>query len=155
MGARVNGDWSNALNTYANENGGAPLSSADIKKHGKASVEVQDAEGKIYALSDSKRQSFASGVSFGAPELPNWVLNGGAQVQVMLDGPYGGSGVDLGEYESVFLVAGGSGITFTVGLLDDIVGRCSRLERAGGERTRAIEFVWCIRSFGKCLSYFE
>ncbi|KAG2099281.1 uncharacterized protein F5147DRAFT_712492, partial [Suillus discolor] len=71
----------------------------------------------------------------------------GAFVQVILDGPYGGSSVDLGLYESAFLIAGGSGVTFTLGLLDDIVGRCVRLGRSQGERTRRIEFTWCIRSF--------
>lgn len=69
-------------------------------------------------------------------------------VQVMLDGPYGGSSVDLGRYESALLVAGGSGVTFTLGLLDDIIGRCIKLGRSQGERTRKIEFAWCIRSFG-------
>ncbi|KAK0185299.1 iron reductase [Armillaria mellea] len=73
-----------------------------------------------------------------SPEVP---------VQVMLDGPYGGCSVDLGEYESVLLFAGGSGATFTIGLLDDIVGRCVKLGRPRGERTKRIEFVWCIRSF--------
>ncbi|KAG2099236.1 iron reductase [Suillus discolor] len=63
--------------------------------------------------------------------------------------PYGGSSVDLGLYESAFLIAGGSGVTFTLGLLDDIVGRCVRLGRSQGERTRRIEFTWCIRSFGQ------
>lgn len=70
-------------------------------------------------------------------------------VQVMIDGPYGGCSTDLGRYESVLLVAGGSGATFTLGLLDDIVGRVVRLGRKGGEVTRRIEFAWCIRSFGK------
>ncbi|KAG1893580.1 iron reductase [Suillus fuscotomentosus] len=74
--------------------------------------------------------------------------NSDALVQVMLDGPYGGSSVDLGLYESVFLVAGGSGVTFTLGLLDDIVGRCVKLGRSQEERTRRIEFTWCIGSFG-------
>jgi ferric-chelate reductase len=74
--------------------------------------------------------------------------DGGVQVQVMLDGAYGGCSVDLGRYESVLLVAGGSGATFTIGLLDDIVGRCVRLGRRGGEVTRKIEFAWCIKSFG-------
>lgn len=73
-----------------------------------------------------------------SPEVP---------VQVMLDGPYGGCSVDLGEYESVLLFAGGSGATFTIGLLDDIVGRCIKLGWPRGERTKKIEFVWCIRSF--------
>ncbi|KAK0491790.1 iron reductase [Armillaria luteobubalina] len=72
------------------------------------------------------------------PEVP---------VQVMLDGPYGGCSVDLGEYENVLLFAGGSGATFTIGLLDDIVGRCVKLGRPHGELTKRIEFVWCIRSF--------
>lgn len=73
----------------------------------------------------------------------------GVPVQVMLDGPYGGSSVDLGDYESALLVAGGSGATFTLGILDDIVARCVKLGRRNGEKTRRIEFVWCIRSFGK------
>jgi NAD(P)H-flavin reductase len=76
------------------------------------------------------------------------VIGHGAQVQVMIDGPYGGCSVDLGDFESVLLVAGGSGATFTLGLLDDIVGRCTKLGRRGGERTRRIEFAWCVRSFG-------
>jgi hypothetical protein len=69
-------------------------------------------------------------------------------VQVMVDGPYGGCSVDLGQYESAILFAGGIGITFTLGLLDDIVGRCVRRGRENCERTRRIEFSWCVRSFG-------
>lgn len=75
----------------------------------------------------------------------------GAPVQIMIDGPYGGCSVDLGGFESVLLVAGGSGATFTLGLLDDIVGRVVKLGRKGGEKTRRIEFAWCIRSFGMFL----
>lgn len=74
-------------------------------------------------------------------------------MQVMLDGPYGGCSIDLGEFENVLLVAGGSGITFTLGLLDDLVGRCVRLRRQGSERTRHIEMAWCVRGFG-CLRWF-
>ncbi|KAI0640857.1 iron reductase [Trametes meyenii] len=77
----------------------------------------------------------------------------GVPVQVMIDGPYGGSSIDLGDYESVLLVAGGSGATFTLGLLDDIVARCVKLGRRNGEKTRRIEFAWCIRSYG-CIQWF-
>lgn len=76
----------------------------------------------------------------------------GVPVQVMIDGPYGGCSVDLGTYESVLLVAGGSGATFTLGLLDDIVARCLKLGRPHGEKTRRIEFVWCMRSCGTCFT---
>jgi ferric-chelate reductase len=106
LGARVTGDWSRALNLYAET-------------------------AKEVAVDEKT------------------ILNQGAHVQVMMDGPYGGCSVDPGNFESVLLVAGGSGATFTLGLLDDIVGRCIKLGRSGGERTRRIEFAWCVRSFGK------
>ncbi|KAL4078073.1 iron reductase [Scleroderma citrinum] len=78
----------------------------------------------------------------------------GIPAHIMIDGPYGGSSVDLGQYETVLLIAGGSGATFTLGLLDDIVGRCIKLGRRGGEQTRRLEFVWCLRSFGH-ISWFS
>ncbi|KAL4246943.1 hypothetical protein ABKN59_007704 [Abortiporus biennis] len=77
----------------------------------------------------------------------------GAPVMVMIDGPYGGCSIDLGQYESALLVAGGSGVTFTLGVLDDIVTRCVKLNRSKGEKTKRIEFVWCIRSFA-CIDWF-
>ena len=80
------------------------------------------------------------------------VEGAGPLVQVMLDGPYGGCSIDLGRHESILLVSGGSGVTFTLGLLDDIVGRCVRFARRGGEVTKRIEFSWCIRSFGESLN---
>ena len=55
----------------------------------------------------------------------------------MINGPYGECSVDLGEYETALLVAGGSGITFALGVLD-IVGRVVRKGRSGGERTRGV-----------------
>ena len=47
----------------------------------------------------------------------------------MIDGPYGGCSIDIEKYERVVLVANGSGITFTLNILDDLVGRCVRLQR--------------------------
>jgi len=82
------------------------------------------------------------------------VKGGRKEVVVMIDGPYGGISFDLGTYEHVLLVAGGAGITFTLGVLDDLVGRIVKLGRRGGERTRKIEFAWCIKSFG-CIRWFE
>lgn len=115
LGARVTGDWTRALNEYAQ--------------------------------SEHERLLLASGEKY--EEINNIPTT--VPVQVMIDGPYGGSSIDLGRYESVLLFAGGSGATFTIGLLDDIVGRCVKLGRRGGEKTRRIEFAWCIRSFGAFL----
>jgi ferric-chelate reductase len=112
LGVRAIGDWSKALNSFANE-GLAEIRALTPEKHADDFLEVP--------------------------------------VQVMIDGPYGGCSVDLGEYETAILIAGGAGITFTLGLLDDIVGRCVRQGRKNGERTRRIEFAWCVRSFGEFL----
>jgi len=120
FGVRACGDWSKALNRYALE------TIAEIKA--------------AATCENGARAEKENATSPTLMEIP---------VQVMLDGPYGGSSVDLGNYETVLLFAGGSGITFTLGLLDDIVGRCVRKGRANGEITKRIEFAWCVRSFGK------
>jgi hypothetical protein len=67
-------------------------------------------------------------------------------VQVMFDGPYGGCSLDLTTYERVLLLAGGSGATFAIGMLDEVVG--SVLRNPGGVKTRRVDFVWCLRSYG-------
>lgn len=64
----------------------------------------------------------------------------GVPVQVMVDGPYGGPSIQLGDYENVLLVSGGSGATFALGLLDDLIQR--------RDAVRRIEFVWFVRSSG-------
>ncbi|KAH9169184.1 iron reductase [Lactarius sanguifluus] len=97
-----------------------------------------------YASTEQKRIARENSEKVDAVPVP---------VQVMIDGPYGGCSLDLGEYESVLLVAGGAGVTFTLGLLDDLVGRVVRHGRARGERTRRVEFAWAIRSFG-CINWF-
>jgi ferric-chelate reductase len=113
LGARVAGDWTQALNRYA-------------------SIE-------------QRRLAAENNEKVDAVHVP---------VHVMIDGPYGGCGLDLGEYETVLLVAGGAGVTFTLGLLDDLVGRVVRHQRGRGERTRRVEFVWAIRSLGEQVLYF-
>lgn len=120
------GDWTKALNTYA----------ADIAKVLQEQEEECD-EGAEKSGSSSPKEKDTGKI------IPREV-----PVQVMLDGPYGGCHVDLGRYETVLLFAGGAGATFTIGLLDDIVGRCVKLQRRGGEITKRIEFAWCVRSFG-------
>jgi ferric-chelate reductase len=108
LGARVSGDWTQALNRYA--------------------------------TMEQSRLASENSEKVDAVQVP---------VHVMIDGPYGGCGLDLGEYENVLLVAGGAGATFTLGLLDDLVGRVVRHQRGRGERARRIEFVWTIHSSGK------
>jgi len=74
------------------------------------------------------------------------------RVSVLIDGPYGGSSVDFGTCENVLMISGGAGITFTLGVLDDLVGRIVKERKNGAHgysvRTRRIQFVWCMRSYG-------
>ncbi|KAF8636062.1 hypothetical protein AX17_003827 [Amanita inopinata Kibby_2008] len=80
-----------------------------------------------------------SGSTQAAPETPF------VPVHVMIDGPYGGCSIDASSYETILLVSGGSGATFSVGLLDSLVGKCMRGDKTA---TRKIEFVWFTRSYG-------
>jgi len=107
LGARVAGDWTQALHDYASTE-----------------------QGRIAGENDEK------------------VDNTRVPVHVTIDGPFGGCSLDLGEYETVLVVAGGAGVTFGLGLLDDLVGRIVRHQRGRGERTRRIKFAWAIRYYG-------
>jgi ferric-chelate reductase len=64
----------------------------------------------------------------------------GKKVIVTLDGPYGGLKLDLAEYESVLLVAGGSGITFVLGSIEEAL----RVKEAG-QGPSSVEMAWVVR----------
>lgn len=155
LGARVRGDWTRALNKYVQE--AAQLSVSVVPSEPTEAISeevVEENRGKaeeIVVEPSLKKLESLSGESWKEAQVTekSWTTAPGVPAQVMIDGPYGGSGIDIGEFERVLLVAGGSGVTFTLGLLDDIVGRCVKLGRRGGERTRSIEFAWCIRSYCK------
>lgn len=76
-------------------------------------------------------------------------------VQVMFDGPYGGCELELGTFDRVLLIAGGSGVTFATGILDEIVGtslpkriKAGQIAAEVTQRVTRVDFVWCIRSIG-------
>ncbi|KAJ7722393.1 hypothetical protein B0H16DRAFT_1385845 [Mycena metata] len=77
----------------------------------------------------------------------------GREAHFILEGPYGGPTLRAGDYERVLLFAGGSGVTFTLAVLDELVGRCVRQGRREGEKTRRVVWCWCVRSFG-AISWF-
>ncbi|KAG6874035.1 hypothetical protein C0995_006892 [Termitomyces sp. Mi166 len=132
LGARAVGDWSKALNKYAR----------DWIRESAVTVNDENEEGVAgapSALSPKSRKLMPTSVP----------------VQVLFDGPYGGCSIELGMYDRVLLVAGGSGATFAIGCMDALVALCARLPPPGvnAPRTRKIHFVWCMRSFGY-LSWF-
>ncbi|KAH9855456.1 iron reductase [Lenzites betulinus] len=64
----------------------------------------------------------------------------GEKVKVLIDGPYGFS-PNLDSDDTVVLVAGSSGVTFT---LSTFLGVLSHV-KSGKSRCRKLIFVWCIR----------
>lgn len=63
------------------------------------------------------------------------------RIKCLVEGPYSGHAATMFEaYSGVLLVAGGSGISFILSLLDDLVNK----HVEGRSRTRAIEVVWSV-----------
>jgi hypothetical protein len=71
-------------------------------------------------------------------------------VPISLDGPYGGLPRSVRPYDSVVLLAGGSGGTFILSVLDDLV-RGFEDGEGDGNATRATEIlvVWATRHAGQ------
>lgn len=177
LGVRSVGDWSKALNEYAHQHAEETSSLFDedesMGERVLEGIEVTNeivleeaVSGKGTNTGFKRDQDFDDRKGSGkanttqivsAPTIHTWSTAaigglGGANVQVMLDGPYGGCSLDLDAASHILLLAGGSGITFVIGLLDEIVGRVCKLGLGGtagmGTRTRRVDVVWCVRSFG-------
>ncbi|KAF8443885.1 hypothetical protein L210DRAFT_3395367 [Boletus edulis BED1] len=63
-------------------------------------------------------------------------------VSVMIEGPYGGSGHSVfASFSAAMFVVGGSGITFALSAIQDLVQR----DREDSSRVKLIELIWCIQ----------
>jgi hypothetical protein len=60
-----------------------------------------------------------------------------------IDGPYGGSQGDFACFDSVILIAGSTGVTFTLPLLLDLAHRARKQTKP--LPVRRVEFVWVVR----------
>ncbi|KAK4503445.1 hypothetical protein PRZ48_004360 [Zasmidium cellare] len=60
-----------------------------------------------------------------------------------IDGPYGASQSDFAAFDSICLIAGSTGVTFSMSILRGIADRASHI----GKRlpVRRIHFVWCVK----------
>ncbi|KAI9057357.1 incomplete iron reductase [Trametes sanguinea] len=66
----------------------------------------------------------------------------GSSVQVVVEGPYGGPGHAIfGSFSGALFVAGGSGITFALGAVQDLIKKDLEYK----SRVRAIELVWSVQ----------
>jgi len=69
-----------------------------------------------------------------------------ASYYALLNGPYGGCQSDFAAFDSVCLIAGSTGITYTLPILQDIADRASSSGRM--LPVRRVHFVWCIKETG-------
>ncbi|KAF5579463.1 ferric-chelate reductase [Fusarium pseudocircinatum] len=74
-------------------------------------------------------------------------LNPRATLSASIDGPYG-SLPDMGNYDKIILIAGGSGAAFTFGLMNRIMMRREKLA------IQSFEFIWAVRHLEQ-LSWFR
>lgn len=66
----------------------------------------------------------------------------GRTVQIMIEGPYGGPGhCVFASYSAAIFVVGGSGISFALSAVQDILQRDSE----GASRLKIIEVIWSVR----------
>ena len=78
-------------------------------------------------------------------DIPN-----SSKVFALIDGPYGHMRSPR-QFDSIFLLAGGSGSTFTIPLMREIVARwkdekSSTWNTPGGAATRYVRFLWVMKS---------
>ncbi|KAJ7100632.1 hypothetical protein B0H15DRAFT_456421 [Mycena belliarum] len=66
----------------------------------------------------------------------------GRDVKLIVEGPYGGPGfVMFNSFSAAIFIAGGSGITFALGAIQELV----RQDLRGESRVRVIELIWIIQ----------
>ncbi|KAH9074775.1 hypothetical protein EDB83DRAFT_2515632 [Lactarius deliciosus] len=72
--------------------------------------------------------------------------DGTREVRIIVEGPYSGPGYTIyTAYSGVVLVAGGSGISYVTGVLDDILQK----HASGQSNVRVIEVVWSVADPGE------
>ena len=98
----------------------------------------------LYLFAKSSSSSTASLASDKSRPTTKHVL-------ALISGPYPGSGLPtfetkevLEEKENLILIAGGSGMSFVIGVLDEVVGRRVRAGRGGD-----VKVVWVVKEQGK------
>lgn len=76
---------------------------------------------------------------------------GATRATVWIEGPYGGVGnTMMDSYSGAVFVVGGSGITFALSSITDLVQKDLRRS----SRLKVIHLIWCVQDAGMCPRYF-
>ncbi|EFP81998.2 uncharacterized protein PGTG_08247 [Puccinia graminis f. sp. tritici CRL 75-36-700-3] len=94
-------------------------------------------ESKLPSPVDMKDESKGSAVI-----VPGGLSPSGTSYHVLVDGPYGSFFTDMTRYRTVLLCAGGSGFTYCMAALEDIIGQAAK---SGRSLTKHVHVVWSLR----------
>ncbi|WVW83773.1 hypothetical protein I302_105794 [Kwoniella bestiolae CBS 10118] len=122
--AKVSGDWTRKVHNLA-------------KDTSTIEFDVDDDESMIM----EETQRFLENEKDDVSEVRCGSDHPGRKVQVILDGPYGGLKMDMGEYDTVLCIGGGSGITFILGSIE----ACLRIRQTRKKGPRRVDVVWVVR----------
>lgn len=78
---------------------------------------------------------------------------GTVQVRVIIDGPYGGwQPLGAREVEEVVCFAGGSGVSYLIGVAEEAKRVFAEQEERGGGKLRVVRLVWVTKDFGESVN---
>lgn len=86
-----------------------------------------------------------------AKELDTHGGEGQGRVRVWVEGPFGGSRVVFNSFSAAVLVVGGSGITYGLSMMEDLLVK----DRKNESRLRYLELVWLVQDPGAPFDYFS
>ncbi|WVR03427.1 hypothetical protein IAU60_000418 [Kwoniella sp. DSM 27419] len=125
--AKKAGDWTRALYDYAAVGGVAGAPGKEVQ--GCDSVEDVDRYGEKRDVQMVER----------AVEVM------GRKCKVMVEGPYGGpSSTVFASFAGIVLITGGSGITYGLSMLEDLIRKASE----GHVRASSVHLVWVCKTYG-------
>ena len=99
---------------------------------------------------ESVVEFYSRGLGGITERMLSFAKKGGATCRVVLDGPYGGYSVPMTDFETVLLLAGGTGASFITPTLLDLAQRYD----SSTSRPRMIHLIWAVRR-QECISWFE
>ncbi|KAF8340632.1 uncharacterized protein EI90DRAFT_3117135 [Cantharellus anzutake] len=130
---------------------GHPFTLSTAPQHGEGAKLVVKAAGdwtnRLFEIAEKKGRGDAelgAGHEKGRPY----------PVAVLIEGPYGGCNLVYSAYSSVLLVAGGSGVSYVLGVAQGMVADA----RLGKSRTRELNIIWSVRdraAVNDLLPFFE
>ncbi|POW21264.1 hypothetical protein PSHT_02589 [Puccinia striiformis] len=123
--AKAAGDFTKRVHHLAGQSQNSSSEEITLESKPTSPTEIKE-EAKGYA---STGQGSASATSY----------------HVLIDGPYGSFFTDMTRYHTVVLFAGGSGFTYCMAALEDIIGQAAK---SGTSLTKQVHVVWSLREPG-------